>query len=171
MSGAKLEVFSKEVSAGDLIAAIERDGGAIVEDMADANSLQQINAELDAFIVETAPGVRYSEPSVEESIGKRGSIDFDDIGVSIKDASPKDIEVLANDFYGTDTVRIDGLPGKSASFVEYMCHPLLLSVADHFLLPNCYHYTLNTGQLIEIRPGEDDQVLHRDEGAWFPSRG
>ena len=77
---------------------------------------------------------------------------------------------LIREFYGSNTVRIDGLPGKSASFVDLMCHPLLLGAADHFLLPNCRHYTLNTGQLIEIRPGETEQTLHRDEGAWLHYR-
>ena len=34
------------------------------------------------------------------------------------------------------------------------------------LLPNCEDYLLNTGQLIQIGPGETAQSLHRDEDAW-----
>ncbi len=57
-------------------------------------------------------------------------------------------------------------PGKSASFLEVMLLPLLCGMADHFLLPHCDDYLFNTGQLIEIGPGEGDQRLHRDDGVW-----
>ena len=46
--------------------------------------------------------------------------------------------------------------------------PLLQEVADILLKPNCEDYLLNTAQLIEIRPGETAQPLHRDEDAWTP---
>ena len=46
--------------------------------------------------------------------------------------------------------------------------PLLQNVADILLKPNCEDYLLNTAQLIEIRPGETAQPLHRDEDAWSP---
>ena len=39
-------------------------------------------------------------------------------------------------------------------------------VADELLLPHCEDYLLNTGQLIQIGPGESEQFLHRDEDAW-----
>ena len=37
---------------------------------------------------------------------------------------------------------------------------------DILLKPNCEDYLLNTAQLIEIRPGETAQAIHRDEDAW-----
>jgi len=61
---------------------------------------------------------------------------------------------------------MDGLPGKSPSFVELMQLPLLQGVADIVLKPHCHDYLLNTAQLIEIRPGETEQMIHRDEDAW-----
>ena len=70
------------------------------------------------------------------------------------------------EFYGHSTVRIDGLPAKSRTFLEVMLSPLLLEAADHFLLPNCQDYLFNTGQLIQIGPDETAQRLHRDEDAW-----
>ena len=39
-------------------------------------------------------------------------------------------------------------------------------LANHFLLPNCQDYLLNTAQLIQIGPGETAQTIHRDEDAW-----
>ncbi len=43
---------------------------------------------------------------------------------------------------------------------------MLIGVADHFLLPHCDDYLLNTGQLIQIGPGETAQPIHQDEGIW-----
>ena len=47
-----------------------------------------------------------------------------------------------------------------------MLLPQMVETADHFLLPNCRDYLLNTGQVIEIGPGESAQQLHFDESAW-----
>ena len=66
------------------------------------------------------------------------------------------------------SVRFDGLPGKSSAFLDVMQLPLLQEVADIVLKPHCDDYLLNTAQLIEIRPGETAQMIHRDEDAWNP---
>jgi ectoine hydroxylase-related dioxygenase (phytanoyl-CoA dioxygenase family) len=68
---------------------------------------------------------------------------------------------------GEKTIRIDGLPAKSETFVDVVQHPLLLGCADHFLLSDSPSYLLNTGQLIEIHPGQPAQVLHRDDQGWM----
>jgi len=70
------------------------------------------------------------------------------------------------EFYGQSTVRLDGLPGRSVTFQEIMQSRLICGVADKLLLPNCDDYLLNTGQLIQIGPGETAQSIHRDEDAW-----
>ncbi len=54
------------------------------------------------------------------------------------------------DFMGHKTHLIDGLPGKSKSFIDLLQHPLALDMADHYLLPSCLHYLLSTAQAIEI---------------------
>lgn len=69
-------------------------------------------------------------------------------------------------FYGARTIRVDGIPGKSATFVDFMADPLIHEVCGHVLRPNCIDYLLNVAQLIQIGPGEDAQRLHRDEEAW-----
>lgn len=68
---------------------------------------------------------------------------------------------------GEKTVRIDGLPAKSDTFIDVVQLPLLLGCADHFLLPTSVSYLLNAAQIIEIRPGQTAQVLHRDEQGWM----
>ena len=39
------------------------------------------------------------------------------------------------EFYGDKTIRFDGLPGKSATFIDLMLLPQLLNTADHFCYP------------------------------------
>ena len=160
MGGASVERFSSDVPAAELAAAIERDGCAIVEQLVEPAALQNLNGEFDALIAATAPGVRNWEPEPDSTAAASGDVLDEREFEELRNASPAAVDAVLREFYGSDTVRIDGLPGKSAGFVELMCHPLLLAAADYFLLPNCQHYTLNTGQLIEIRPGETKQPLH-----------
>ncbi len=115
---------------------LERDGAVIVEDILTPEQLNNLNSEMDQLVAVVKPGLR--NPTADEMI----------------------------DFYGLSTIRIDGLPAKSSTFLEVMLLPQLLETADHFLLPNSDDYLFNTGQLIQIGPGESGQDLHRDEGAW-----
>lgn len=123
-------------SSEELCKLLESDCAVIVEDILTTEQLHNLNAELDSHILKTEPGLR--NPSAEELI----------------------------EFYGHSTIRIDGLPAKSPTFLEAMLLPQLCQTADHFLLPSCEDYLLNTGQLIEIGPGESAQELHHDESAW-----
>lgn len=71
------------------------------------------------------------------------------------------------DFYGTNTVRIQGLPAKSRTFVDdLLLHPTLLGVADRVLLPGCGDYWMSQGETIYIGPGNAAQELHRDDLNW-----
>lgn len=73
-------------------------------------------------------------------------------------------------FHGHNTKRICGLAARAPSFVELLLDDRFKQYADHFLLPNCGEYWLNTGQLMAVGPGEPAQVLHRDDANWphFP---
>lgn len=132
----KIERIKSTASSGRLCKLLERDGAVIVEDILKPDQLTSINSELDQFVSQVDPGLR--NPTTEDMI----------------------------DFYGLSTIRIDGLPARSETFLDVMLLPQLLETADHFLLSNCKDYLLNTGQLIQIGPGETSQVLHRDESAW-----
>ena len=92
--------------------------------------------------------------------------EFDGLIAGSEPGTPNHIPMLI-DFMGHKTHRIDGLPGKSKSFVELLQHPLALEMADHYLLPSCLHYLLSTAQLIEILADETVQHLHRDDTAWI----
>ena len=123
-------------SSDELCNLLERDGAVIMEGLLSQEQLSNINAELNPHISKAGPGLRH--PTAEDLI----------------------------EFYGQSTVRIDGLPAKSQVFLDVMLLPQMCQTADHFLLPNCQDYILNTGQAIEIGPGESAQELHHDESAW-----
>jgi len=129
-------VISGKTSAAEVSEILNRDGAVIVLEAAEAGMVSALNADLDKFVEEFGVGLRH--PTNDFFV----------------------------DFYGASTVRIDGLPAKSSSFLDIMQLPLLQGVADILLKPNCEDYLLNTAQLIEIRPGETAQLIHRDELAW-----
>lgn len=132
----RLERLNGAIEVTALCELLERDGAVVVEDALGVTQLNGLNDDLNRLIAATPPGV----------------------------AHPTEEDMVA--FYGQSTIRIDGLPAKSETFVEVMQLPLLCGVADHFLLPHCHDYLFNTGQLIEIGPGEAAQWLHRDEDVW-----
>lgn len=116
--------------------ALDIDGACIVDDAVSADHLAGLNADLDSLVEATEAGT--TNPVHEEMIA----------------------------FYGTKTIRLDGVPGKSSTFVDFMLDPLMHGVCRRVLRPNCADYLLNVAQLIQIGPGEDAQRLHRDEEAW-----
>ncbi len=70
-------------------------------------------------------------------------------------------------FYGSATVRIQGLAAKSSTFVErYLLHPTLLAIADRILLPHCGDYWMSQAETIFIHSGNPAQELHRDDCNW-----
>lgn len=70
-------------------------------------------------------------------------------------------------FYGTNTVRVQGIAQKSRTFVEsYLLHPTLLELADRVLLPYCGDYWMSQSETIFIGPGNGQQALHRDDLNW-----
>lgn len=131
-----LERLDSSTDAKAIAAMLERDGAAIVLNALTPAQLASINRELDGIVAATAPGLR--NPTNDYFV----------------------------DFYGKRTIRIDGLPAKSRTFLSILESSFMTRIADELLLPNCEDYLLNTGQLIQIGPGEKAQALHRDEDAW-----
>lgn len=120
----------------EVTSVLDRDGAVVVEEAMGVEILAGLNSDFDTFV--------------------------DDLGVGLRNP----VNDFMVEFYGSSTVRFDGLAAKSPSFLELMQLPLLQGVADLVLKPNCHDYLLNTAQLIEIRPGETSQMIHRDEDAW-----
>lgn len=80
------------------------------------------------------------------------------------DAKGREFE---NDFNGYKTLRLGGLLELSRSSAELMTHPLALEIADAVLKPHCENYRIGSSAAIEIHPGEEAQILHRD-GDFYP---
>ena len=132
----KLDIVSARSDPELVVDILNRNGAIIVEDLLEQAQLSSLNEDLDEVIAASAPGLR--NPTNDFFV----------------------------EFYGRNTIRLDGLPARSSTFLEVMQSPLLSAVADKLLLPNCEDYLLNTGQLIQIGPGETAQFIHRDEDAW-----
>ncbi|MDH3691431.1 MAG: phytanoyl-CoA dioxygenase family protein [Gammaproteobacteria bacterium] len=70
-------------------------------------------------------------------------------------------------FFGQRTKRFGSLIEKSQTVQKLLMHPLVLSIADHVLLPYCANYHIHYTGVMQLQPGEKAQVIHRDTGV-FP---
>src|SRR5262249_30706051 len=68
-----------------------------------------------------------------------------------------------SDFYPGHTRRITALVAKSEHFRMLVTHPLMLSVCDTILKPNCSLYQVHATAGLVVGPGATVQVLHREE--------
>jgi len=73
------------------------------------------------------------------------------------------------DFNGYTTLRLSAILARSTTSAELIGHDKMLSIIDTILLPNCINYRIGSTTAIEILPGEQDQVLHRDDEI-YPAR-
>ncbi len=120
----------------EVLEALERDGGVIVENMLGGDGARRINEELAADYDRWEPGSKSSLDVWQTFHGPR-TIRF--TGLAAR----------------SDAFVHHGL-----------LNPLLTAVADALLLPNAADYWLNTGQVMAVGPGEPAQYLHRDENNW-----
>jgi ectoine hydroxylase-related dioxygenase (phytanoyl-CoA dioxygenase family) len=74
-----------------------------------------------------------------------------------------------NDFNGYTTLRLGGILGLSRASADLIAHPRVMEVADAVLKRHCSTYRIGSTTAIEIHPGEEAQVLHRDDG-FYPMR-
>ncbi len=74
-----------------------------------------------------------------------------------------------NEFNGYKTLRLSGILGISRTAADLIAHPRVMEIADAVLRPNCVNYRIGSCTAIEIHPGEESQILHRDDG-FYPIR-
>lgn len=133
---ATLARFTPDADPDTVCAAIERDGGVIVEGMFPPDVMQRVNDEVDAAVDAADPHQEFFNPVLSAFHG------------------PNTKQVAG----------IPGISRTFA--VDVMCHPLYLALCDRILLPSCARYQLNLGHLLQRGPGADEQWLHRDEVVW-----
>lgn len=119
-----------------VVAAIERDGVAIVEHLLTPDVVARVNDEVEAAVAAADPDEPLFHPVLSAFHGP----------------------------HTKQVTGMPGISRTFA--VDVMCHPLLLALCDRILLPSCARYQLNLGHLLQRGPGADDQWLHRDELVW-----
>jgi ectoine hydroxylase-related dioxygenase (phytanoyl-CoA dioxygenase family) len=128
--------LAADATREQIVEAVERGGGVVVEGFVPDDLLRRLNNELDAIAKHWPAGSTFSDDEIMQTA------------------------------HGSHTKRFCGLVRRSRSFIELLCDVRVAAFADHFLLPNCGSYRLNTSQLTEVGPGAAQQVLHRDDWGW-----
>jgi ectoine hydroxylase-related dioxygenase (phytanoyl-CoA dioxygenase family) len=133
---ATLERFDATAEPDVILAAIERDGAAIIEHLLTPDVVARVNDEVGAALDQASPD----------------------------DAMFNEVMKAFHGPCTRQVAGAPGLSRTFA--VDVMCHPLLLALADRVLLPSCARYQLNLGHLLQRGPGAEEQWLHRDEAVW-----
>ena len=122
-----------------IVAALERDGAVIVEDLLDDDVLSRFNAEIDPFL-------ELAKPAKDRQF----------------------LNDVVQWFFGAETRDVTGVAGKSSVFArEILTHPVYRDVCDTVLLPSCATYQLNIAHVLDRGPGSEQQLIHRDELVWI----
>lgn len=74
-------------------------------------------------------------------------------------------------FYGERTKRFGGLLKRSARTSALVMHATILAMVEEVLGSWCDRIQLNVAQAIEIEPGEQRQLPHRDHDMWQTAKG
>lgn len=133
-----LERFSSSADIAEMLLALERDGGIIVEGMFDLDTIDTMRGAADTRAADVLPG------SATQGLGEDGA-----------------------SFVGANTIRFSSLGQLSPAFFDMLDSEIFAALADAVLLPTCGSYWLNTGQIMYIGPGEPAQALHRDANNWW----
>ena len=86
MGDAQVERFQKDVSGAELVAALERDGCAIVEGAMQPSQLEGLNRDLDTLIHSKPSGVRQWEAEVNPPPAERDKPNYSEGIEALSDA-------------------------------------------------------------------------------------
>ena len=120
----------------DILQAIREDGGAIVEDLLDADRLDRFNRELDPLMAGINPERSFVNPAIDYFFGKRTR---HLAGVAAHS------RVFAH---------------------EILPHPLYEAIAAAVLAESCSSSILNIAHVMDRGPGAEQQLFHRDHDVW-----
>jgi ectoine hydroxylase-related dioxygenase (phytanoyl-CoA dioxygenase family) len=134
-----LQRFTTTAASDDLDAihaAIDRDGGVIVEGLLSPDVIDRVNADMEDAVAAVDPRAELFNPVLNDFHGP----------------------------FTRQVSGVAGISPTFAT--DVMMHPVLLGLCDRILLPSCARYQLNLGHLLQRGPGSDEQWLHRDELVW-----
>lgn len=132
----EIERCGSETELPVLLAALDRDGAVIVEDLLSAEVVARVNAEVGAAVDGADPASALFNPALQAFHGA----------------------------HTRQVSGVPALSPSFAT--EVMCHPTLLALAEALLGPSCARFQLNIAHLLQRGPGAEDQLLHRDELVW-----
>ncbi|GGU83705.1 hypothetical protein GCM10010275_18700 [Streptomyces litmocidini] len=136
-----LTSVANDTSAEEILKIVTRDGGVVIESFLTQEQIARFNAEIESPLQALAPG------------------------------STHENEIVAA-FHGSNTKRLTNLVTHSATFrSEVIDHPLVHEISDLVFLQESGTYWMTTAQVIEIGPGNQAQMLHRDLENWYPFIG
>ncbi|EJP62095.1 Multifunctional dioxygenase ausE [Beauveria bassiana] len=117
-----------------ILSALQEAGGVIIEGLLSPDQVKEMNKDLNEPLSSLDPGSKHSSDSIKS-------------------------------FHGVNTKRLTGLTTCSKTFRDYLLdHDLCHDIAERIFHPQTGTYWLSTAQVIEIGPGNKEQVLHRDQG-------
>ena len=121
----------------EVIAALERDGCAVVHGVIDQSQREAIGRELKPYLDTADPGASLNK--IYEAEGG------------------------PSNFYPGNTKRVTALVAKSETFRSFVTHPLMIAACDALLKPNSRTYQVHATAALVIGPGATEQMLHREE--------
>jgi ectoine hydroxylase-related dioxygenase (phytanoyl-CoA dioxygenase family) len=133
---AKLARLPAHESPDVITAALQDDGGVIVDGFLERGAVEAIRREVAAPLAASDPGMKHLNPAIQFFYGD-------------KTRHVSGMAAVSRTFA-----------------TEVLTHPVYLGVCDRVLLPSCARYQLNLGHLIARGPGATAQLLHRDELVW-----
>ncbi len=131
-----LKRFQRPYQWDRVDATILDDGGVILEGFIDAAMVDRLNMEFNAYIASSSPRMPNS-----------GSTGFDE-------------------FLGYKTLRVQNLLNTIPSGAEVVGNKEVVSWSNRTFAPISTSCILNSAELIQINPGEQQQRLHRDTNQW-----
>ena len=136
-----LQAVPPDTSVEDIRAIVARDGGVIIKNFLTKDQIDRFNADVQPAMDALSPG------------------------------STHENEIVAA-FHGSNTKRLTNLVTLSPTFRdEIIDKDLIHDLCDATFLEESGTYWMTTAQVIEIGPGNDAQILHRDLENWFPFVG
>ena len=136
-----LQSVPSSASVEEILAVVARDGGVIIKNLLTRDQIDRFNAEIEPAIQALRPGSTHENEIVQA-------------------------------FHGTNTKRLTNLVTLSPTFRnEIIDLDLAHALCDAVFLEESGTYWMTTAQVIEIGPGNDAQMLHRDLENYYPFIG
>ncbi|MFJ9390924.1 phytanoyl-CoA dioxygenase family protein [Nocardioides sp. NPDC101246] len=136
-----LQSVPRDASVEEILAIVARDGGVILKNFLTQDQIDRFNADVEPAMEALRPGSTHENEIVQA-------------------------------FHGNNTKRLTNLVTLSPTFRdEIIDKDLVHDLCDATFLEESGTYWMTTAQVIEIGPGNDAQMLHRDLENWFPFIG